>query len=103
MTHSLSPKEADEAVKKILPIIREKIKKSKEQYGFGQADFAIREIGDVSNTPDTYCKIAEAMFNYGIATDLKSGKQEILFRFRDAAPYDKRPSLETCSTRWNIM
>lgn len=97
---TLSIKEANLAIESILPKIKQDISKSKNEYGFGQSNIRISDIDNPAvkregSRTETFCKIAEVIYDYGIATDFKANR-ELLFRFREITPNDKKPSREHC-------
>lgn len=99
---TLSKKEARDIVKDILPIIRENINMSESAAmsiaGMEEAFGPVRREG---NTPDVYCKIAEAASEHGLSTDIQSSTRHgMVMRFWPAEPGYKAPSPEICKTRW---
>jgi len=107
MTNDLSPTEADTVAISILPTVNNWITTSV----FERAHLRISDIANIipavkraGSTPDTYCKIAVAMFKHGIATDLrKDRKSNMLLSFRILKTNEKPPSPEICSARWEMI
>jgi len=107
MTDALTMEEAGNVATAILPTVNEWVTKSM----FERAHLRISDIANIipsvkraGSTPDTYCKIATAMFKRGIATDLrKDRKSNMLLSFRVVKPEDNPPSLEICSARWEMI
>ena len=99
---TLSKKEAKDIVKDMLPIIREKIDMSESAAisiaGMKDAFIPVEREG---NTPDVYCKIAEAASEHGLSTDIQPSMHHgMVMRFWPATPGYKKPSPEVCDTRW---
>jgi hypothetical protein len=99
---SLSKKEAKNIIKDILPIIREKIDMSESASisiaGMEKAFIPVQREG---NTPDVYCKIAEAASEHGLSTDIQPSLYNgIVLRFWPTKPGYKKPSPEICDARW---
>lgn len=54
------------------------------------------------NTPDVYCKIAEAASEYGLSVDIKPSMYHgMAMGFSRAKPGYKKPSPKTCEAAWN--
>lgn len=99
---TLSEKEAEDIIKNILPIIREKTTSTEgmtiDMAGIAEAFDAVRREG---NTPDVYCKIARAAYDHGISTTIKaSTRHGMTLTFNTAKPGYSKPSLKICETKW---
>ncbi len=100
---TLSENEAKDIVKIMLPIIRETIINRNEAYvisitGMKEAFDSVRREG---NTPDVYCKIAEAASKYGLSVDIKPSLYHgMTLGFNHAKPGYKKPSPRICESRW---
>lgn len=99
---TLSEDEAKKIIKDLLPIIREKINMSESAsmsiVGMKEAFDPVRREG---NTPDVYCKIAEAASEHGLSTDIQPSMHHgMVMRFWPAKPGYKKPSPEICDARW---
>ena len=56
------------------------------------------------NTPDVFCKIAEAAFEYGLSTDMViGGTSGTMLLFNTAGPDYREPSPQICEEKWKLM
>lgn len=106
MTESLSKEETEKIAKEILPTITNAIDKDPK----GKASVFMSDITKITpaakkegNTPDAYCKIAEAMFNRGIAIDLGvSHNGRAVLGFRKAREGEDAPTPTHCKFEWEM-
>lgn len=102
MTKNLDKEEIEKVVKDILPTITKALENTEKASVFmsditKKTPVAKRE----GNTSDMYCKIAEAMFNRGIAIDLEvSHEGRAVFGFRKAKKGEDAPTLTRCKFEW---
>jgi hypothetical protein len=105
MTKSLSKEEVEKLVKEILPTITKALEEGdKARIYMSDITKTTSTAKREGNTPDVYCKIAEAMFSRGIAIDL--GVHEInhraVFGFRKLRKGEDAPTLTRCKFEWEI-
>lgn len=104
---SLTKEEADNVVKSLMSTISDGMSESM----LGRAALRVSDIADrfpaikrEGSTPDTYCKIAEAILSRGIATDLRTDREgNMILSFRIAESDERKPSPEICSARWKMI
>lgn len=105
MNYMISQKEANDIVGRNLPVFRKEIETSPIK----SANVLISDLEKIEDDrPDTYCKIAEAALNYGLAADLRMDKKKnvvISFRISESENEfpDKKLSLENCKARWLML
>lgn len=89
-------KDVKDIAKELLPIIRKGI----EMYGK-----AVIRIADIEKeygtiTPDKFCKIAGALTEFGIVTDIGATIHDSELAMTFSLP--EKPSLEECEEMWEI-
>lgn len=103
MAKTLSEKEVEEVVDNILPAIRIATDKN------GEARIYLRDIADINPavkragiTSDVYYKVAIAMFDHGIGTDLVVNlKGEPMLSFRNVREGENATMLTLCKFKWH--
>ena len=109
MPEDLTPKEADNVIKIILPNMKKWI--DPQQNIFERGFLRLSDIGRLipimkraGETSDTYCKLANASLKYGVAIDLrKDTRDNMVLSFRLAKPKDIPPTTDVCLARWKII
>lgn len=99
---TLSKNEAKDIVKRMLPVIKSGIKDNgRAIVAIGQLERIFDPLTREGNTPDVYCKISEAAFDNGIATDLITTRDYgMAIAFNFAKTNYKNPSPKLCKKRW---
>jgi hypothetical protein len=99
---TLSEKEVEEVVNNILPAIRIATDKN------GEAGIYMRDLADINPavkgagiTSDVYYKVAVAMFDHGICTDIVANlKGESILSFRNIREGENAPTITLCKLQW---
>ncbi len=102
MTGSLSKEETDKVVKEILPTITEALEITyKAEVFMSDITKTTTVAKKEGNTSDVYYRIAEAMFNRGIAIDLGVNHEgRAIFGFRKARKGEDAPTQTRCKFEW---